>query len=239
MADESIWVVVVPTWFGAGASGGALVAAALAARAAWAVLRVERGRDEEEREAQKRVQAERFAGWASVVRSDPADSGSPSKWGASLRNASELPVYEVRVVYEPIASGYEVEDPADLEVVPPGEWMVTGHHLYPRPSQPRFRPDAGDIPDLTYRIALRFTDAAGRWWRRDRQGALFPVARMAFHTMDESGEVHAVQSATGNRSLCGRQILSFKDRAWPTAKRPWPLGSPPCATCSRQMYGEP
>jgi hypothetical protein len=66
-----------------------------------------------------------------------------------------------------------------------------------------------------------------------------PGAMMASGTPDKSGRVHAVPSTATDRSLCGRQMLSFAERPWPMARRLWSqdLGQP-CPECARQVYGE-
>src|SRR6266702_8523175 len=58
-----------------------------------------------EDERQPAEQAEKVTAWPSVVRSDPADQNSAPAWGATVRNASELPVYQVHVEFVPIERG--------------------------------------------------------------------------------------------------------------------------------------
>ena len=41
----------------------------------------------------------KITAWPSVVRNDPADPGSPPAWGATIRNGSELPIYQVHVEF--------------------------------------------------------------------------------------------------------------------------------------------
>jgi hypothetical protein len=66
-----------------------------------------------------------------------------------------------------------------------------------------------------------------------------PGAMMAYATPDKSGDVHAVVGMTSDRSLCGRRMRSFGGRAWPMARRLWPLDMRPCGDCARQVYDEP
>jgi hypothetical protein len=161
----------VPTWIGAVATVLAFGAAAFAGWSAWKVLTLERERDADRRRADEAVQAVKIAAWPSVVRSDPVDPDSGPVWGAALRNASDLPVYQVHVEFVPIRSSGG-QHSVVLELVPPGEWLLSGVELYPRPGQPLLRADARDLPDRPYVIELRFVDAADRAWRRTWQGLL-------------------------------------------------------------------
>jgi hypothetical protein len=79
----------------------------------------------------------------------------------------------VHVEFIPIRSGGGPTTVV-LEFVPPGEWALSGRELYPCPqNRPlRLRPDARELQDRGYQIALRFADAAGRSWYRDWQGVL-------------------------------------------------------------------
>jgi hypothetical protein len=170
----------LPTWIQAVATVLALIAASIAAVAAWRVLEVERRRDDERRQFEderratdERTQAERVAAWPSLVRSDPADPASPAEWSGTIRNASDLPVYQVGIEFEPIGGGGLTV--YMFEVVPPGSWSLNRDRvLYPG-GELQVRQEVGDLPDRTFVIALRFTDAANRVWRRDRYGVLTRV----------------------------------------------------------------
>src|SRR5689334_11831407 len=96
----------VPTWVQAIATLLALIAAGAAASAAWQVLAVERKRDvdrqqveDERRAAEARGQADRVAAWPSTSPTEQ-NAPPPPQQGVSIRNASELPVYNVRVFFE-------------------------------------------------------------------------------------------------------------------------------------------
>jgi hypothetical protein len=102
-----------------------------------------------------------------------------------VRNASELPVYQVHVEFQPITRGGG-QRAVVQEVVPPGDWRLSGRELYPSenlapsgnlvPGGPSLRRAAhGDLPDRTFVVSLRFTDAANRVWHRDRYGVLTRV----------------------------------------------------------------
>jgi len=119
-------------------------------------------------------QAEKITAWPSVVRSDPADPGSPPEWGATIRNGSELPVYQVHVEFVPIVRGGGVSV-VIIEVVPPGDWDVSGRKVYPTSQAAELRPDVWKMPERTYVIELHFTDTNGQRWRRSRDGLLSPA----------------------------------------------------------------
>jgi hypothetical protein len=101
-------------------------------------------------------------------------SGDPTlTWGAAVRNASDLPVYQVYLEYVPIRRGGGVLAVV-LELVPPGDWLLSGREPYRR-SFDRTLPsprEASGPPDRPFVVELRFTDAANRTWHRDRQGIL-------------------------------------------------------------------
>jgi hypothetical protein len=113
----------VPTWIGAVATMLAFIAAWVAARAAWRVLELERTRDRLRREVEDRVQADRVAAWPSLGPSNPDDPDSPEVWGATVRNASELPVYQVKVEFQSISPTRGTRM-VIFELVVPGEWHL-------------------------------------------------------------------------------------------------------------------
>lgn len=119
-------------------------------------------------------QAEKVTAWPSVVRSNPADPDSAPAWGATVRNASELPVYQVHVEFVPIER-WQGMSVVIIEVIPPGDWNVSGRKVYPKPDQAAPRPEVWDMPERTYVTELRFTDTNGQTWRRDRHGVLARV----------------------------------------------------------------
>lgn len=92
----------VPTWVSAAGTVMALIFAAVAAVMAKRVYTIESRRDQQneidrrERDEQKRAeQASRVSAWYAA---EKAESGELT-WGAVIRNASELPVYDVNVEY--------------------------------------------------------------------------------------------------------------------------------------------
>lgn len=97
-------------------------------------------------------------------------------WGATVRNASGLPVYDIRVGFyyidepvrglgwTPVACG---TSPEMLRVLPPGE----KYHFY---IPPDVRSQRTDCNADVYAVSIMFTDAAGNKWEHDPRGALKP-----------------------------------------------------------------
>jgi hypothetical protein len=123
----------------------------------------ERAADEE-----RRRQAAKVSAWFAK---DPAGI-----WGARIRNASDLPVVDVRVFFyyiaeqspggdwEPVLRGAPAER---IRVVPP-----QGDRFFAIPEQVLGMMD--QVGDDVYAVGIRFTDAAGNHWERDPRGALTP-----------------------------------------------------------------
>jgi len=124
-----------------------------------------------EGERRPSIQAELVTAWPAVVRSNPADPDSRPAWGAQVRNASELPIYQAQIEFVPIERGTG-RGSVIVEVLPPGDWLVSGRKIYIRPDKPEPHPDIWDIQERTFVIELRFTDTYGQVWHRDKQGVL-------------------------------------------------------------------
>lgn len=169
MLSEVAWGDV-PGWVGAVSSLAALAAASVAAVVAHRVFRLEQSRDEDQVATQQSAQASKIAAWPSVVLSDPVDHLSATVWGAALRNGSDLPIYQVHVNLVSLTDRGETA--VVLEVVPPGDWLLSGSELYPRPSEPLMRAEARGLPPPPYVVDLTFSDSAGQGWHRDRKGLL-------------------------------------------------------------------
>lgn len=83
----------------------------------------------ERRDADQRAQANKVAAWFGFTR-QPGPSGAITTWGGFIRNASELPILDVRTIFyfvanprngQPWEPDYRGE-PADvIRVIPPGE----------------------------------------------------------------------------------------------------------------------
>src|SRR5262245_16030821 len=152
-------------WVSAVATVGALVFAAIAARAARAAYRIESERDRVNADERQRHEAFVRRGQAALV---SAWWGSRSgTWGAFVRNASETPVYHVRVLVVS-ARDPDVHEAIDLIVLPPA-------------AEPVFYPtgiveDSAEVPvDPDRRVEVAFSDSAGIRWIRDQQGGLAEV----------------------------------------------------------------
>jgi hypothetical protein len=152
-----------PDWFLAAFALLALIFAAGAARAAWDAVSIERARDQQRQEAEERhSQAEYVAAWP----------GFDVTWGATVRNASPLPIYSVTVRFEAEdgATRQQVTIPfaepaGDTFVAWPAECRLVDH-LDDNGKPVFIEPRSSIWPDL------RFRDSAGRWWSRGRDGIL-------------------------------------------------------------------
>lgn len=163
-----------PTWVTAAVSLAALTAAWRAGHIATKLLRVETGREDraerldgERRDAVERAeQADLVAAWN--------DRGT-----FVILNGSKLPIWEVELVARHPESAVTAE--TNLSLVPPnGE---TRHPFVPGEDPWGAPIPVGDILDdidaMQMQVEIRFRDAAGRIWSRDRHGALSLVGRSA------------------------------------------------------------
>jgi hypothetical protein len=178
----------VPAWVLAVTTLLAFVAAAFAALVTYELLRIESRRVavavaelRQREEAQRRAQASRVAAWygrwSSVVKGPgmTADHREWRRWGAIISNASDLPVYNVRVslcvAVDPCAglTWRQGERFAGaLRLVSPGQEHVE------MPDSVRTEEEAnGNQP--TWLVAIEFTDASGVQWLRDPWGRLGPA----------------------------------------------------------------
>jgi hypothetical protein len=131
---------------------------------------------ERERDDRKRSQAAGVVTWLEKGR---APGGMFAGWGAQVRNASDLPVFDVRAFFHLIRQ----EDgggwvPVAVGGLPPDQTAL----VFPAGAE-RFVPlpenvEAmfGNIPvsEATCVASVEFTDAAGNHWERDPRGALNP-----------------------------------------------------------------
>jgi hypothetical protein len=196
----------VPTAVGAAVSLGALIAAIVAAKSARKILDVELRRDDERDKAEQRQQAEKIAAWPTLAPANPQLSrGSTIKWGIAVRNASELPVYQVGLIHESIPAGGGRHTVVQ-ELVPPGDWVLIGRTLYARADVPRTSLNE-KVPDRDFVLSIAFTDAAGQRWTRDRDGRLAPVV---------DGVDRAVTTVVAARSPGPRRSLARRlaQRRW-------------------------
>ncbi len=135
----------------------------------------------EERDAAERAQATKVTAWFDffeVLRTDEDPPKPDATWGARIRNASELSIFDVRVFFFWVNDSKDgrpwttEERYASLErfrVIPPEQ---TRHLALPA----TVRSGADECSDDVYLVAIEFTDASGIRWRRDERGALGKVA---------------------------------------------------------------
>jgi hypothetical protein len=121
---------------------------------------------------QRQSQAARVTAWFAM---DPQAAVS-GPWGAVIRNASNLPIVDVRVFFhyvaekwpggdwEPVLRGTPVEK---VRVISP-----QADRFYKIPEQIRTMMD--QVDDTLYVVSIEFTDAAGNRWERDPRGTLTP-----------------------------------------------------------------
>jgi hypothetical protein len=140
----------------------------------WADVQNER---EKQRQAEERAQASKVTAWMddfNTLEIDASAFSSNENWGARVQNASELPIFDVRIFF------FRVDDPPDglpwtteqhyasmerFRVVPPGKSRVL-----PLPTRVKYQGQAHTTDD--YLVAIEFTDADGVRWRRDERAAL-------------------------------------------------------------------
>jgi hypothetical protein len=133
----------------------------------------ERKRDADDK---RRGQAAGVVAW---VDKSPDSAGMFVAWGATIRNASDLPIFDVRVFFHLIhrqdGGGWA---PVSIGGPPPDETIPV---LPPTTERFVLIPEkvagmSGDIPisDATCVASLEFTDTAGNRWERDPHGALNP-----------------------------------------------------------------
>lgn len=176
-----------PDWFAAVATFAAFGAAAVAARYAADVQQRESRRDQARARDQRRAQASVVAAWPDSVRwgtrqedgLDEDDMTVVTGVSAFLRNASDVPVTEVRIDFTFVLLGDDAkpigaarmgsERRAILEptLEPITVWLssVTDEN-------PILVPDADEAARTEVRVDITFTDSAGRRWHRSAAGVL-------------------------------------------------------------------
>lgn len=126
----------------------------------------ERRREDDERH---RSQAAKVTAWF-----DHGQNPGGIIWGARIRNASDLPILDVRTFFHYISEEWPGGDwtPAmrggpveKIRVLPP-----LADHFVEIPKQ--VRNQIAEVSDSIYVVSIEFTDAAGNRWERDPRGAL-------------------------------------------------------------------
>jgi hypothetical protein len=170
----------VPTWVLAGTSLLALAAAVFAGLVAYAVLAVELRRDRRsdheraaQREDDRRSQAAKVAAWFDRW----TEAGNRLAVGAVISNASDLPVYDIRVSFCVAVAeasgltwrqGERYSSPELMHIVAPGRT---------RAEMPEeiFEAEAAEGNRPKWLVAIEFTDSTGNRWLRDARGRLGPA----------------------------------------------------------------
>ena len=158
------------------ATGGALVAAMIAARQAKQLFGIESARDEQAKEVERRSHATRISAWAAMQ----IRPGGEPIFGVMIRNSSDDPVYDLRAV----CHGFTTGKTPSLRCIPPGEYFVPNRDQHTAdgrvfrwdyakpvaeirdPVRPFTASDKRGVDELTFR------DNSGVAWRRTAQGEL-------------------------------------------------------------------
>jgi hypothetical protein len=162
----------VPTWVGSVSATFALLGAFMAVWQATKVYKLERARDEETRlervdreRTDRRKQAARVSAWLDQVRSQRSET--LPIYAFAVRNASDLPVYDVRLSTSMVTEQSVMAEAEDhILVLPPSD-------------SPRLVPilDCKEGSSPASGVLLRFTDAAGVRWERNMMGVLKEISR--------------------------------------------------------------
>lgn len=160
----------IPTWIAAVAAIGAGI---IAYRVYWISA-----------EDRRSAQAARVAAWYGLWQHEAVLKMMPNTflknrppepaWGAFLRNASDLPVYDVTVKFHYPDSGGSAETPnvhtIHKSVLPPSDAPI---HMKIDEIALRLYSDDPRM-DRYHRVEIEFTDTQGARWHRDVKGRLKP-----------------------------------------------------------------
>jgi hypothetical protein len=201
----------IPDWIEAIATVAAFAAAVFAARYAAGAFVLERERESQRLDAERRAQASLVAAWPArfiqYMDEQQADlpKGLDTIAGAEvlLRNASDLPVTNVHVDFWAVHAYADEHGPADirrlggqtLAVLPPATephrvlWSTEGRQHFlpgvPTVGDPRdFWPSEPPHDPARLILDLTFRDSSGVLWRRDRVGRLQEVLKDRSTTSD-------------------------------------------------------
>ena len=161
LAEIAPWLSVV----------GTVVAIGAAILATWAALRtlkLERARDAAASKTAQRAQATGVSAWMSRRADDIASTAArPASPSIEGRNASDLPIYDVKVyLWVGSARNQQAFTWIDVAVMPPTDTTeVLSYYDVGTPEQQ-------EIMNSNSGVSMEFTDAAGFRWYRARGGAL-------------------------------------------------------------------
>jgi hypothetical protein len=162
----------LPTWVVAIATASALVAAFRAALYTKRLFETESARDTRREQRDLRAQAEHVSAWIQA-KDQKLVAGSFARslgiqLSTALLNSSTQPVYDVKMTFSvgPVAA--DLTD--SIDVLPP--LTKAAERPLPRMAQTQLEEALKTSGDETPRVALEFTDAAGRRWLRAADGTL-------------------------------------------------------------------
>ncbi|MPV36714.1 hypothetical protein [Georgenia subflava] len=115
-----------------------------------------------ERGERRRDQAQHIAAWREVFVDGPNNDTDVYSVKTHMANTSALPVFDARFYYTSF-----VHDEDDwVERTWNEAALLPGQHVHTDWEHQQGNPGGGRLVEVTFR------DAAGRWWRRDREGTL-------------------------------------------------------------------
>jgi hypothetical protein len=175
------WTLTIVAVLGLGLVACVVVLALRMHRALVARFRLIESWVREYRLEQSRDQASQVCAWPISEKETYEKVLKRGVVGAAVRNASQLPVYQLEIVYRDPDAAWSAT--RTVRIVPPAAApeIYAGfdtEETIGEPSPERINAD-GSIslaPSAQMRIELRFTDSQGRRWVRSEGGELTPVA---------------------------------------------------------------
>jgi hypothetical protein len=180
VADTATWLETVGTCVGALGTVGALIAT-------YRLLRREADRDQVNATARQdaavadaRRQAEKVTAWYGTEYDAQEDAIND---GVFIRNASELPVYDVHIAWTRAAAREQWAEEAwadarvlsiNFAVLPP-EGVPRFSYMTPLDGDYRFTELIRGMDKADIAVEIDFRDAAGRRWRRSAEGVLSEI----------------------------------------------------------------
>lgn len=170
----------IAEWVAALATVAAFFAALVAARFAAGALKIEQARETDRLEIKKREQASLVSAWIDIEYAVGADGSRVAVTGLTcrLRNASALPVHDVRVIglierHSKERRSREMFRGVELSTLPPSNEPIVERIGGPgRNGLVSVVDGAARAARIAPRCTLEFTDSSGRRWVRYPSGEL-------------------------------------------------------------------